>query len=230
MLARFYLSGPFSASTLSDNFTIVGNPGNYITTGVTKTEMQYPSYKEIVFLDSVTGGTVTAVGGTCNGTSVNWSVIQSTPTPTPTPTPTQTQGDGLCYSYEVSDTVNQNDYGVRYTDPNVGTSQDVKFNMLTGIDGNSFTTFNICSTVDPTLLDYTIAPPNPTGVGSVPGVARFGGLTPCESSLDCTSSSGPEYCYVNGQSVVVGPFSTLQECQDAAGSFICDQCLGEPEP
>ena len=88
MLARFYLSGPFSASTLSDNFTIVGNPGNYITTGVTKTEMQYPSYKEIVFLDSVTGGTVTAVGGTCNGTSVNWSVIQATPTPTPTPTAT----------------------------------------------------------------------------------------------------------------------------------------------
>jgi hypothetical protein len=228
MLARFYLSGPFSASTLSDNFTIVGNPGNYITTGVTKTEMQYPSYKEIVFLDSVTGGTVTAVGGTCNGTSVNWSVIQATPTPTPTPTPTQTQGDGYCYSYEVSDTVNQNDYGVRYTDPNVGTSQDVKFNMLPAVDDNGFTTFNICSTVDPTLLDYTGG--SPIGVGSVPGVARFGGLTPCTSSFDCTTLSGPEYCYVNGQSVVVGPFSTLQECQDAAGSFICQQCLGEPEP
>jgi hypothetical protein len=228
MLARFYLSGPFSASTLSDNFTIVGNPGNYITTGVTKSQMQYPSYKEIVFLDSVTGGTVTAVGGTCNGTSVNWSVIQATPTPTPTPTPTQTQGDGLCYSYEVSDTVNQNNYGVRYTDPNVGTSQDVKFNMLPGDDGNSFTTFNICSTVDPTLLDYTGG--SPTGVGSVPGVARFGGLTPCESSFDCTTPPATEYCYVNGQSVVVGPFSTLQECQAAAGSFVCNQCVGTPQP
>ena len=86
MLARFYLTGPFSGSTLSDNFTIVGNPGGYTTTGVTKAEMQYPSYKEIVFVDSVTGGTVTAVGGTCDGTSVNWSVIPATPTPTPTPT------------------------------------------------------------------------------------------------------------------------------------------------
>ena len=228
MLARFYLSGPFSASTLSDNFTIVGNPGNYITTGVTKTEMQYPSYKEIVFLDSVTGGTVTAVGGTCNGTSVNWSVIQATPTPTPTPTPTQTQGDGLCYRYEVSDTVNQNNYGVRYTDPNVGTSQDVKFNMLPGDDGNSFTTFNICSNVDPTLLDYTGG--SPIGVGSVSGVARFGGLTPCTSSFGCTTPPAAEYCYTDQYGVVQGPFETIQDCNAAAGGRVCDQCVGTPQP
>jgi len=228
MLVTFYLSGPYSSTTVSSKFTIVGNPGAETFTGVTKTQLL--TGHSLTFSESVTGGTVTTTEPeTCVGTVVNWFVEPQT-TPTPTPTPTQTQGDGYCYSYEVSDTVNQNDYGVRYTDPNVGTSQDVKFNMLAGIDDNGFTTFNICSTVDPTLLDYTIAPPNPTGVGSVPGVARFGGLTPCTSSLGCTSSSGPEYCYVGFGGVVYGPFSTLQDCQNAAGSYICDQCVGEPEP
>ena len=137
MLARFYLSGPFSASTLSDNFTIVGNPGNYITTGVTKTEMQYPSYKEIVFLDSVTGGTVTAVGGTCNGTSVNWSVIQATPTPTPTPTPspeptrnTATQASSSKSSTVISDAA--------IVSPQAGTAQETSADVTHRIEGGIF--------------------------------------------------------------------------------------------
>ena len=225
MLATFYLTGPFSASTLSTEFTITGQPGNISHTGVTKTQLL--TGHTIVFVDSVTGGTVTATNATCQGTSKNWAVIQATPTPTPSPTPTETVGDGYCYRYEVSDTVNQNDYGVRYTDPNIGFSQDVKFNMMIADDGNGFTTFNICSTVDPTLLDYTGG--SPIGVGSVSGVARFGGLTLCDSSFDCTSPT-VEYCYVGFGGVVYGPYSTLQDCQNAAGSYICDQCVGEPQP
>ena len=135
MLARFYLSGPFSASTLSDNFTIVGNPGNYITTGVTKTEMQYPSYKEIVFLDSVTGGTVTAVGGTCNGTSVNWAVIQGTPTPTPTkPTPT-------CYTYLIENS---------YISPQPFTYSPCSTGTITEVNINGYSSLTICSSILPT--------------------------------------------------------------------------------
>jgi hypothetical protein len=86
MLATFYLTGPFSASTLSTEFTIVGNPGNIIHSGVTKSQLL--TGHTIVFVDSVTGGTVTATNATCNGTSKNWAVIQGTPTPTPTPTAT----------------------------------------------------------------------------------------------------------------------------------------------
>jgi hypothetical protein len=86
MLATFYLTGPFSASTLSDTFTIVGNPGNISHTGILKAQLL--TGHTIVFVDSVTGGTVTATNATCDGTSKNWSVIQGTPTPTPTPTAT----------------------------------------------------------------------------------------------------------------------------------------------
>lgn len=86
MLATFYLTGPFSASTLSTEFTITGQPGNISHTGVTKTQLL--TGHTIVFVDTVTGGTVTATNATCAGTSKNWSVIQGTPTPTPTPTAT----------------------------------------------------------------------------------------------------------------------------------------------
>ena len=86
MLATFYLTGPFSASTLSTEFTITGQPGNISHTGVTKNQLT--TGHTIVFVDSVTGGTVTATNATCQGTSKNWSVIQGTPTPTPTPTAT----------------------------------------------------------------------------------------------------------------------------------------------
>lgn len=88
MLATFYLTGPFSASTLSTVFTIVGQPGEILHTGVTKAQLL--SGHTISFVDSVTGGTVTATNETCAGTQKPWLVIQSTPTPTPSPTPTET--------------------------------------------------------------------------------------------------------------------------------------------
>ncbi len=206
-------------------FSIVGEPGSVsVATGVTRgqllTGMTYHNID-----NSVTGFTITSSGTCTNSITVSTT---ASPTPTPTPTPTATSGgQGLCYRYEVSNTVNQDSYGVRYTDPNVGTSQDVKFNMLPAEDGGSYAIFNICSTVDPTLLDYTGG--SPIGVGSVSGVARFGGITSCSSSFDCTTPT-TTYCYTNALAVVVGPFSTLQECQNAAGSYICSACVGEPEP
>lgn len=84
MLATFYLTGPFSASTLSDTFTITGEPGGIVHSGVLKAQLL--TGHTIVFVDSVTGGTVTATNATCEGTSKTWAVIQATPTPTPTPT------------------------------------------------------------------------------------------------------------------------------------------------
>jgi hypothetical protein len=50
--------------------------------------------------------------------------------------------------------------------------------------------------------------------------------TPCVTP---TPTPSVNYCYSDGN-VVYGPFLSLQECQNAAGSYICNQCVGEPEP
>jgi len=90
MLVTFYLSGPYSSTTVSSKFTIVGNPGAETFTGVTKTQLL--TGHSLTFSESVTGGTVTTTEPeTCVGTVVNWFVeSQPTPTPTVTPTPTAT--------------------------------------------------------------------------------------------------------------------------------------------
>jgi hypothetical protein len=115
----------------------------------------------------------------------------STPTPTTTstitPTPTSTQIVGQCYTITVSTTVNQDNYGIRFTDPNVGAEQSVKFNMLPPQgDGASYALFYICSTVDPTLLDYTGG--FAIEVGSISGVTKSIPTGSCTSSFDCISS------------------------------------------
>lgn len=108
MLVTFYLSGPFSATTLSTTFTIVGNPGAETHTGVTKEQLL--TGHSITFSDSVTGGTVTATNATCAGTSVTWSTgPQDVPTPTPTPTVTV---QGNCYTFLYSSV--PSDLYVRY--------------------------------------------------------------------------------------------------------------------
>jgi hypothetical protein len=112
-----------------------------------------------------------------------------TPTPTTTstitPTPTSTQIAGECYTITVSTTVNQDNYGIRFTDPNVGAIQSVKFNMLPDQgDGASYALFYICSTDDPTLLDYTGG--SAYGVGSISGVTKSIPTGSCESSFDCS--------------------------------------------
>jgi|LakMenE01Jun11ns_1017448.scaffolds.fasta_scaffold9370472_1 hypothetical protein len=90
MLVTFYLSGPYSSTTVSSEFTIVGNPGAETFTGITKAQLL--AGHPLTFSESVTGGTVTTTEPeTCVGTVVNWFVeLQPTPTPTVTPTPTAT--------------------------------------------------------------------------------------------------------------------------------------------
>ncbi len=90
MLATFYLTGPFSASTLSTEFTITGEPGGITHPGILKAQLL--TGHSLTFSESVTGGTVTTTEPeTCVGTVVNWFVeLQPTPTPTVTPTPTAT--------------------------------------------------------------------------------------------------------------------------------------------
>ena len=54
--------------------------------------------------------------------------------------------------------------------------------------------------------------------------------TPTPTPTETPTETPTTYCYTNGSAVVQGPFSTFEECQAAAGSFFCDQCVGEQEP
>jgi hypothetical protein len=139
MLVTFYLTGPFSATTLSDTFTIVGNPGAETHTGITKTQLQ--NGYSITFSDSVTGGTVTATNETCLGTQVQWYVNPlEIPTPTPTPTPFP---QGKCYSITYS-TI-PNDLAVRWRDFEDGVVMTQLINTLETMDnGNGTYTAYLC--------------------------------------------------------------------------------------
>jgi len=100
MLVTFYLSGPYSASTVASEFTIVGNPGAETFPGVLKAQLL--TGHSLTFSESVTGGTVTATDATCEGTVVNWYTEPQAPTPTPTPTVAQftlSPAYGLSYRY-----------------------------------------------------------------------------------------------------------------------------------
>lgn len=121
MLVTFYLSGPYSASTVASEFTIVGNPGAETFPGVLKAQLL--TGHSVTFSESVTGGTVTATDATCEGTSVNWSVTPPpTATPTPTPTPSVFEftgsGRGSTVSGACSDASNNRTF---YSDCNSGT-------------------------------------------------------------------------------------------------------------
>lgn len=121
MLVTFYLSGPYSSTTVSSQFTIVGNPGAETFTGITKAELL--TGHSLTFSESVTGGTVTTTEPeTCVGTVVNWFVEpQTTATPTPTPTPSVFEYTGCGYGGSVSaacnDSVNSRTF---YSDCNSG--------------------------------------------------------------------------------------------------------------
>lgn len=141
---------------------------------------------------------------------------QPTPTPTsvvqtPTPTPTLS-GSGQCYVYQVQSTVSQSNYGVRYTPPGLS-SRDELFNQMLAIDGGSYSEFRICSTVDPTLLDYTLG--YAVGVGSVEGITRTGPLGLCTNNFDCSPSS-TNYCCDGGECIeCLDGFSSFEDCQAA---------------
>lgn len=131
MLVTFYLTGPFSATTLSDTFTIVGNPGAETHTGITKSQLL--TGHSITFSDSVTGGTVTATNETCEGTQVNWYVTGG-PTPTPTPTPVP---QGKCYSITYS-TI-PNNLAVKWMDFEDDTLTTALINSLETMDNGDGT-------------------------------------------------------------------------------------------
>ena len=140
MLVTFYLSGPYSSTTVSSKFTIVGNPGAETFTGVTKTQLL--TGHSLTFSESVTGGTVTTTEPeTCVGTVVNWFVEpQSTPTPTPTPTPT---AQGKCYSLTYS-TI-PSDLAVRWWDFEDDTLTTSLIQNLESMDnGNGTYTTYLC--------------------------------------------------------------------------------------
>jgi hypothetical protein len=99
----FTLSPAYTATTVADDFTIIGLPGNVtIATGVSKTDLTNGVTYTVD--DTITGGTVTSTG-VC-GNSVAWTGWAGpgenlgpsepdgpTATPiSPTPTPTATEG------------------------------------------------------------------------------------------------------------------------------------------
>jgi len=93
---------------------------------------------------------------------------------------------------------------------------------ITGISdattGGTINSTGTCSTSVPWLANPTPTPtPTPTS-------------TATPTPTPTPTQTGITYCYSDGSQVVQGPFSTLQECQNAAGSYVCSQCLGPAEP
>ena len=128
------------------------------------------------------GASIVSYSGITQGYSM---CATPTPTPTLTPTPTPTlNGSGQCYGFELQSTVTQSNYGVRYTPPGQY-SRDELFSQMLAVDGESAAIFNICSTVDPTLLDYTGGSLGGTSVGQVNGITRTGPNGACSNTLGC---------------------------------------------
>lgn len=71
----------------------------------------------------------------------------------------------------------------------------------------------------PTPTPTTVVPtPTPTSTTVVPTSTP----TPTPTSTELVE----QYCYYdNVQQQTIGPFNTQQECQAAAGSYICSQCV-----
>jgi hypothetical protein len=85
---------------------------------------------------------------------------------------------------------------------------------MLAFDGGSYTLFNICSTVDPTLLDYTGG--FPIGVGQVNGITRTGPIGSCDNNFDCSFTPTTNYCCDNGTCIeCLDGFTSLEDCQAA---------------
>jgi hypothetical protein len=87
---------------------------------------------------------------------------------------------------------------------------------MLGIDSGSYVTFNICSTVDPTLLDYTGG--FAVSVGSVNGITRTGPNGFCDTNFDCDGAQPQtSYCCSGGACIecAEGGFSSLEDCMAA---------------
>jgi hypothetical protein len=184
----------------TDSYSAGNNVGLYYSTGTDSASSIYIG----TCLTEPPGPYLSAGGGT-----------------SPDPTPTPSASAGQCYTYTVQNTVNQNNYGLRYTDPNIGASQDYKFNMMLAEDGGSSAIFHVCSRVNPTLLDYSSG--SGMGVGSIEGVSATGPNGVCSSSIDCATPA-ITWCY-NNNGTTYGPFNSQSECQAASNGAICDQCV-----
>ena len=209
-----------TGSSTGPTFDLFSDANSYASafeSGVSKTTlMGVGGYTSTVVPDAATIIRVKSTG-TCT-TYDDYTLASQTPTPTPTavaqtPTPTPTTAIGQCYVYLVQSTVTQSSYGVRYTPPGQG-SGDERFSMMLNISGTDVSEFRICSTVEPTLLDYTQGAP--TGIGQVEGITRTGPNGSCSSILDCSPSS-TNYCCGNGGECLecLDGFSSLEDCQAA---------------
>lgn len=190
-------------------FNITGNPGEVsIATNISRAALATGvTYNDIA--DTITEFTIASTGDCTNSVTKE---INPTPTPTPTATPTVTVGTGQCYEFQVDSGVNQSNYGVRYTLPGQN-SQDELFSQMLSFDGGSSSLFKICSTVDPTLLDYTGG--FAVGVGSVNGITRTGPNGSCANNFDCSSNPTTYYSCSGGTCLedVAGTYTSLEDCQ-----------------
>jgi hypothetical protein len=127
----------------------------------------------------------------------------ATPAPTPpaTPAPTPNVGSGKCYSFTLENSVDRNGYGVSYK-PVGGSTVYNKFSELVE-DGNGV--IYVCSTVDPTQLQYS--GPVYNSVGFIQGVTKSGPNANCNSNLDCTPSL-PVFVYYRAGEVMDTNLST----------------------
>jgi hypothetical protein len=167
---------------------------------------------------------------TATATSTPTATATNTPTPTPTatstPTATPTQAPGQCYKYQVESYVTQSNYGVRYTPPGQG-SRDERFSEMLNISPIDYSEFFICSTVDPTLLDYTGG--FAIGVGSVSGVTRTGPNGSCNDFSDCTNPGPTPTPTIDPE---ITPEPTLEPTNEPF-SYFCNYgqgCIGQVNP
>ena len=136
------------------------------------------------------------------------STPTGTPTPTPTQTPTATPADDFCVDIVFTGAT-----------PTPTPTNNCDFGLGINV---------VTATPTPTATagPSATATPTPTATAIVPTATTIASTpTPTPTTEPTTT-----YCYVNGFGTVQGPFSTLEECQAAAGSYICDQCIGEPTP
>jgi hypothetical protein len=119
-----------------------------------------------------------------------------TPTPTststPTPTPTSTLSLGQCYVYRIDENSPINgqlsQYGIRYTYPGSISSDNALNSFVAGLvtlSGNTYNTYSICSSVEPTWLS-SMTTPTSGSPGDIPsGVFRDGPLGGCSGNSEC---------------------------------------------
>jgi hypothetical protein len=159
-------------------------------------------------------------------TATNTPTPTPTNTNTPTPTATPTQAPGQCYIIQVESSVNQENYGVRYTPPGQS-SIDGRFSMMLSLSAFDYAEFYICSTVTPTLLDYTGG--SAIGVFQIDGVTTTGPNGFCTDNSDCTNPGPTPTPTIDPE---ITPEPTLEPTNEPF-SYYCNYgqgCIGQVNP